>query len=338
MKILVINIKYLGDLIVSTPGLRALRLAEPDAEIVFLLRKGFEEVLANNPNIDRIIAFDPGMKGNSSLKKYNDGIKFINKIRDEKFNVVIALHPGDRTAFWSWFSSAELTIAPRKQSFGFLFNRPVDVEEDSISYLEYYNKIFEAYIGKTFQNKTEFFITKSEQKWADDFLADQLIVPADILIGIHPGASEPTKIWKSENFVKLIQRLHRKENVKVLLIEGPQDKMVCDEISDRLESDTFVRFKSTGINKTAALLKNCKLFITHDTGTRHLSMAIETPVLALLPDDNLKFWNFYNGSSNHHSLIGKRYIANQNSKEVSHLDGISVDSVFAKIGEVLNLW
>lgn len=338
MKILVINIKYLGDLIVSTPGIRALRKAQPDAEIVFLVRKEFKAVLENNPNLDRIITFDPGMKGNSSLKKYNDGIKFINKIRDEKFDVVIALHPGDRIAFWSWFSGAKLRIAPGKQSFEFLFNKLVDVREDSISYLEYYNKIFETFIGKIDSAKTEFFISAADVKWANDFLTANNVDHVDTLIGIHPGASEPTKVWQSKNFAELIVRLHDKENIKLLLIEGPQDKNICSEIAAQLNNNIIIRFTSTEIAKTAALINKCKLFITHDTGTRHLSIAVETPVLALLPEDNLRYWNFYNDLSIHHSLIGKRYIAGQNSGEKSFLDGIPVDSVYCKAGEILKLW
>ena len=229
-------------------------------------------------------------------------------------------------------------IAPRKQSFGFLFNRLVDVEEDTISYLEYYNRIFEAYIGKACPTKTEFFIPKPEEKWADDFLIENKIASNNIIIGIHPGASEPTKIWKSENFVDLINHLNEKEYITVLLIEGPQDKNICDEISQKLNNKTYIRFTSTGITKTAALIKKCKLFITHDTGTRHLSVAVETPVLALLPEDNLKYWNFYNALRNYHSLIGRRYIADQNSQRIAYLDGISVNDVYQKVGEILKLW
>ena len=338
MKILVINIKFLGDLIVSTPGLRALRKAKPQDEIVFLLRKGFVDVLADNPNIDRIITFDPGMKGNSGLQKFNQGIEFIKKIRDEKFDVVIALHPGDRIAFWSWFSGAKLSIAPRKQSFGFLFNKPVYVEEDSISYLEYYNKIFESYIGKIDSTKTEFFIPEKDETWADNFLADSNVKTDNILIGIHPGASEPTKIWQSKNFVELINRLRENENIKVLLIEGPQDKNVFEEIKDKLDNQDFILFQSTCITKTAALIRKCNLFITHDTGTRHLSVAVETPVLALLPEDNLKYWNFYNQNDLHYYLIGKRYIPDQNSGGNAFLDGITVDEVYGKACEILKLW
>ena len=132
--------------------------------------------------------------------------------------------------------------------------------------------------------------------------------------------------------------LNKKENVKVLMIEGPQDSVVCEEIKNKLADQNLILFNSTGINKTAALVKKCNLFITHDTGTRHLSVAVETPVLALLPEDNLKYWNFYEQNNLHYSLIGKRFIPDQNSEEKAFLDGISVKEVYQKVGEILKLW
>jgi ADP-heptose:LPS heptosyltransferase len=336
MKILVINIKYLGDLIVSTPGLNALRKAKPEAEIVFLLRKGFEDVLKNNPNINRIITFDPSLKGNSGFKKIAAGIKLIKKIRDEKFDVVIAFHPGDRTAFWAWFSGAKTRIAPYKQNFGSLFNRRVKVSEDSISYLEYYNQIISAFIGKFDSTGTEFFIPGEDEIWADNFLKENNFSREKKIIGIHPSASEPTKIWPVVKFVELIRKLIS-NNVEVLLIEGPQDKSICEKIKSAFAGNEIKFFRSEKISQTAALIKKCNLFITHDTGTRHLSVAVKTPVLALLPEDNLKFWNFYDGINYHHSIIGKRYIEQKDFQRTGFLDGISVNEVYEKAAGLIEL-
>ena len=336
MKILLINIKYLGDLIVSTPGLNALRKAKPEAEIVFLLRKGFEDVLQNNPNINKIISFDPSLKGNSGFKKIAAGIKFIKKIRDEKFDVVIALHPGDRTAFWAWFSGAKTRIAPYKQSFGSLFNRRIKVSEDSISYLDYYNQIISAFIGKFDSTGTEFFIPAKDEIWADNFLKENNFSGDKKTIGIHPGASEPTKIWPAVKFIELIRKLINSGS-EIFLIEGPQDKLICEKIKSAFAGNELKYFRSEKISQTAALIKKCNLFITHDTGTRHLSVAVETPVLALLPEDNLAYWNFYDQISYHHSLIGKRYIEENDSQRTGFLDGISVNEVFEKAAGLLEL-
>ncbi len=337
MKILLINIKYLGDLIVSTPGIRALRKHEPNAQIVFLLRKGYEEVLANNPNVDKIISFDAGMKGNSGFDKIIEGIKFIKKIRNEKFNVVISMHPGDRTAFWAWFSGAKIRIAPLKQSFSFLFNRKVKVDEDSISYLNYYNRIIEEYTGSIENTRTEFFTFENDEQWAGQFLSENGIAENNIIIAIHPGASEPTKIWPADSFIELINKLKKNKNIKIVLVEGPQDKIICESIYSKFTGNEIVNISSAGISKTCALLKRCNLLITHDTGTRHLAVAVQTPVLALVPEDNLSFWNFYHDIESYSFITGKRFVEEINSKRTGFLSGISANEVYKKTIDILKL-
>lgn len=338
MKILVINIKYLGDLIVSSPGIRSLRKTYPDSEIVLLLRKGFKPVYKNNPYVSRIITFDPELKGNSSLKKIIEGLRFIKELRAEKFDTVIVLHPGDRAAFWAWFTGAKKRIAPLKQSFSFLFNNKISVEEDSMSYLEYYNKLISGADVQIDSDRTEVFVSDDDEKWTADYLNNNTIYSDNILIGIHPGASEPSKIWKSENFVQLINKLLANQGLKIILFEGPQDKAVCSEIKNKFDGEKNIYFVNTDILKVAALIKKCNLFISHDTGTRHLAVAVQTPVLALIPEDYEKCWNFYSEINNHFTIFGKRNFRQSDLNVRPFLDGISVEVVYKRVGELLKLW
>lgn len=331
MKILVINIKYLGDLIITTPALRALRNSYLDAEIIVMVRNGFEDVFKYNPDVDGIISFNPQIKGKKSIKKLIEGIKFFSKIQKEKFDVVIALHPGDRIAFLSWLSRAKIRIAPRKQNFSFLFNKKVDVLEDSISYIDYYSKIVESFNVKVGSKETEFFISEKEIKWAEEFFINNSLNGKEVLC-IHPGASEPSKVWKKENFIELINLLKQKSSLKILLISGPADIQICNSILSETHDVTF--YYSESILNTAALLKKSSLLLTHDTGTRHLAVALKVPVLALMPDDNSKCWDFYSEADKHYSLIGQR-IKNDNE---SFLSNIKVEQVYDEIGEILNLW
>lgn len=333
MKILIVNIKFLGDLIVSTPALRSLRKKYPDAEIVIIVRKEFEDVLKYNPYINRIILFDAKIKGNKGIENFIKGIKFIKKIREEKFDVFIALHPGDRISFWAWFSKAKIRIAPSKQSFSFLINRKVDVYENTISYLEYYNQIVSTFGVQIDSNKTEFFIPKEDEIWAEQYFQNYEL-NKKLVVCIHPGASEPSKIWPSENFVNLINLLKAHSEIKILLISGPKDREICSVILNSFNDKSLMFYNSFSILKTAALIKKCALLITHDTGTRHLAVALRVPVLALLPEDNSDCWNFYSSVSNHYSLIGERiYLQNK-----SFLGNIEMDDVYKKIGEILSLW
>lgn len=331
-----INIKYLGDLVVSTPGIRSLSKAYPDSEVVLLVRKGFESIFEKNPFIKKIISFDPELKGNSSVKKFLAGLSFIINLRREKFDVVIVLHPGDRTAFWAWCSGAKIRIAPANQSFSFLFNRKIYVEENSISYLDYYNRIISS-LGVTIDsNRTEIFLPGKELNYAKNFFKRNNFDENNIIVGIHPGASEPSKIWKTENFIQLINKLLCNNLIRIIVFEGPQDKKACSVLFNEFSNNTKIAFLKTDIMKVAAVISRCNLFIVNDTGTRHVSVAVGTPVLALMPQDYEKCWSFYTEETKHYILTGKRILDSHNSKPF--LDGITAEEVYNYAGKILKLW
>jgi heptosyltransferase II len=334
-KILVIATKFLGDLVISAPGIGALRKKFPSAKITLLVRNEYENVLVNNPNINRIISFDFGIRDEGFFKRFVEEISFWKKIRKEKFDTVISLQPGDRIAFLAWISGAKYRVAPRKQSFSFLFNLLVDVEEDSIGYLEYYNNIISAFIQGPINSKPEFFLSVENINWAEEFLRLNSFSKQEMIIAIHPGASEPTKIWPSKNYSELIKEILKIDKTKALIIEGPKEEKIIEEILSEIGNGKVVVYKSEDINKTAALLKRSKLLIANDTGTRHLSVALGTPVIALMPIDNKKCWNFYSKQDEHYAIFGKRFIPTLESNQNPFLDSISVDVVLNKIKEIL---
>jgi len=334
VKILVIATKFFGDLIVSTPGLKYLRQKYPHAEIVLLVRSEYENVLRNNPNINRIISFDFSIRNKKLFERISAELSFWKRIRNEKFDVVISLQPGDRIAFLAFISGAKIRIAPRKQSFWFLFNKRVEVYEDTISYLDYYNKLISAFTNEPVNYKTEFFISEGNEQWAEVFLRKNNLESDDTLVVIHPGASEPTKIWQSKNYAELIDEILSINKTKVLLIAGPKEENVVEDISGRVKSKNVFFYNSQDINLTAALIKRGRLFISNDTGTRHLAVSLNIPVIALMPDDNQNCWNFYDESDNHFVITGKRFFP---EGEQPYLGNISVEDVFIKLKNILNI-
>ena len=334
-KILVIATKFLGDLIISTPCLESLRKKFPSAEIVLLVRSEYENVLKYNPDVDRIISFDFGIRNKNLAGRIAEELSFWKKIINERFDTIISLQPGDRIAFLAWISGAKNRIAPRKQGFMFLFNILVDVEEDSISYLDYYNQIVSAYTGEPVKGKPKFFVPEENNNWAKEFYNSNGFSENEIIIAVHPGASEPTKIWPTKNYIELINELLKNDEIKILLIEGPKEEKIVEEISKELNSKNVAVYKSDDINKTAALLKQCKLLVANDTGTRHLSVALEIPVIALMPIDNKKCWGFYDDSDKHYAIWGERYFPASGLKDDSFLNSIPVDAVLKKVKEIL---
>jgi ADP-heptose:LPS heptosyltransferase len=328
--ILIINTKYLGDLIVCTPVLRALRKSFPGSSITILVRQEYKTVLAGNPNIDEILSFDFAIKKMKGLARLKAEWNFVKVLRSKKFDAVISLQSGDRYTEWTYLSGAKVRVAPRNQSLSFLISKKVDVYEDTISYLDYYLKIAEAFHAVSDAKKTDFYLDEKFKGWFSDFNSKNKITNDDVLVGIHAGASEPSKIWPLGKFIQLIERLSKISKVKIIMFAGPAESKLFAGLKTSLNFITADT--SEDIQQLAWLLNSCKLFIANDSGARHIAAALNIPAITLFPEDKLSCWKFYEELNNQYFIIGKRKTDNPQNM---FLDCIEVDVVFQKAKEIL---
>jgi len=116
-KILVIKLRHIGDVLLTTPVFKALKENFPQAHISALVNKGTEAVVENNPFIDQIITFDRGIKRLNALRRFSEELKFLRKIRKMQFDTTIDLTGGDRAAIISFLSGAKLRIGMKAKGF-----------------------------------------------------------------------------------------------------------------------------------------------------------------------------------------------------------------------------
>ena len=332
-KILVINTKYLGDLIVCTPALRALRKSFPDASISILVREEYKTVLAGNPNIDEILSFDFSWKKITGVARLKAEFDFVKFFREKKFDAVISLQSGDRYTEWSFLSGASIRVAPKKQSMSFLLTEKVEVYEDTISYLDYYLKIVGAFGASEDGKETEFYLDSKFSAWYSEFNSKNEIFGNDILVGIHPGASEPSKMWHFEKYIMLIDRFFSNDKIKIIMFAGPAEKMIMKSYSNYFGKRVIFADTSEDIQQLAWLISECRLFIANDSGARHIAAALNIPTITLFPEDKISCWKFYNEDDDQHFIIGNRNMTDSNNM---FLDGIEVDTVFNKAKEILS--
>jgi heptosyltransferase II len=331
-KILVINTKYLGDLIVSTPALRALRRSYPSASISLLVRSIYAGVLKGNPNVDEIIGFDFSIKKWGGLKRLKAEYGFVKQLRRRNFDTVISLQAGDRYTQWAFLCGAKRRIGPGKQNMSFLLTDKVAVYEDTISYLDYYLELALAGGAKENGKKTEFVFDGSGNDWLNGFLTRHGIVNNDTIVGIHPGAGEPARIWPLENFIALINRLLENKKLKVILILGPGELNIADRFNSGFSERVIIADTSESIQNLALLIRKSDLFISHDSGAHHLAAALDVPSITLMPEDKITTWKFYDELKSQHFLIGKK---NSTDPENQFLDLIDPSTVYSKAIEIL---
>jgi len=296
-KILVFSLKYLGDVIVETPALRALDERFPDAEISVALWTGYEDVLRGNPHVDNILPID--------FEKCNffDDVKVFWMLRKLKFDMVVSFEPDDRESLWAFFCGAKRRIAPAYQPFEFLWNVRVPIREDTMEYDDYYCEIIRAAGAPVASKKTEIFVSDEAAHWAEIFLR-QIPPGKQYLIGIHPGAREPNRRWSPKKFAEIIARLSARGDVITIVLCGRGEKKISDEIKSHLNvSDSVTFTEALTIQTTAALMRQCTVCITNDSAPRHIAAAVRTRTIATMPRSKVPYWTLYN-PQDHALLVG----------------------------------
>lgn len=316
----------------STAAIRAIKQSFPDSVIALLVRSEYKDVLLGNKYIDGIITYDLSIKKIKGWERLKTEFNFVKYLRDKKYDAVVSLQAGDRYVFWSFFSGAKVRVAPIENNFGFLLTTKAKVFEEKISYLDYYLKIAEAFGAEIVTKKLDFTPDEKYRNWVEEFLFTKKILPQDKIIGIHPGASEPTKMWPIENYLQLVDIISKDVNTKVILFLGPMEKKKSI-FNDVLKNKVVVADTSESIQHLAWLLSKCGLLICNDSGARHLAAALKTPTITLFPDDKLIPWKFYTEEEKQFFILGKRNTSNPGKP---FLDSITVEDVFHKVKEILS--
>jgi heptosyltransferase-2 len=339
----------LGDLLLMTPAIRAVRESYPSARISILIKQEFREVFEHNGDMDEILTYNSrALHDTTRWKRLREELRILRLLRGRRFDVAIAFYPEDRTAWWAFLCGARYRVGQSRQPFRFLLNIRVDGEEKKAGVREYFLETVRAISAETSSRQTTFRLSQGEESWARGFIQSHGLDGAKVLVGVHPGASGRYKIWPPENFVAVIEELRRSDDTEVLLFQGPDDEEVVRQITDRMNRPPIVARIGDNLGHLAALMKLCRLCIVADSGPRHLAAAISTPTVGIFRKTHVPAWSIY-GKEEGHVVVesdlpcphcpGKKCgdkIPGGQTFGAYCLHSIPVDTVLSKVREMTN--
>ena len=279
-KILIIHPGGIGDLIMFIPALKILRKNLPQAGIdifiPFSLPDG--DILKQNNLVNRIFRF------NLAQKNFFKKIKFIYKLRKEKYNLSImpsAVGPL-KGGILSFLIGAKTRIGERREgkiSAGYTHTCFLDKQKHAI----------ESNIDllKTIGLETNYASPFLEFEKEPAFLS-QNNLKDKTLIGFHPGAGKMRRylLWDKDNFVKLGQKiLENYKDVCLIIFQGPEERDICAYIKNRIKENAFLA-SDLSLKDTAALINACKIFIASDSGLGHLAATTRTNIISIFGPSN----------------------------------------------------
>ena len=279
--ILIVRTDRIGDVILTTPAIAALRQAYPNARLTIMVTPATREIVEDNPHLDEVIVYD--QKG--AHKGVRGFFKFINYLRQQKFDLAIVYHTKKRFNLICFLAGIPNRVGFKNNKFGFLLTHPIKDTRplgDKHEY-EYCLEVLK-YLGVDAQVRDLFFpLHQDSEFWAEDFLRQNDLRARDSqkLIAVHPGASCISKRWLPERFAELIDKLFWHYDAKIILVGGPETISISESIKLKLKNPVLDVTGQTTVSQLASLLKRCHLLISNDSGPVHVAAAVNTPVISI---------------------------------------------------------
>ena len=286
--ILVIKLRYLGDVLLATPVFRALRERFPDARLTVAVSRGTEDILKGNPDLDEILVVErTGLAGQ---------FRFVQELRRRRFDCVVDLTDGDRSAALAFCSGAPVRIGLNVEHRwrGLLCTQVVTPRAEAIHRIEHDLETLRPLGIEPKAGRPVLHISREEEAEAarllDDVAGEPLSGGAKPLVMFQPGARYWFKAWPAERFSALVDRLAGKYSCRVLIGGDPKERQLAETIRAQAASKPVVLAGRTTVRQYAAILKRCILFVGNDNGPMHMAAALGVPVVAFFGPSNPAEW------------------------------------------------
>ncbi len=281
-RILVRAPTWVGDVVMSTPALRALRAGHPGAEIVVAGRPSIADLVRGLPSVDRFLPA-PGA-GLKPLVAYAAGL------RAESFDWAVLLPDSARAAVGPFLARIPVRAGYARDALrrALLTHALPPPQEGGkrvpISMIERYQRITRTLGCADAGVETEVPVVPDARSRLERRLAAAGIKPEDLLLVVAPGASfGESKLWPPEHFATACDRLGRERGLVTVLAPGPGEEPIAAEIVARMATSAVnLVDPPTTLAELVALEQRATLVLANDTGPRHIAVALGRPVIAML--------------------------------------------------------
>ena len=310
----------IGDMVLSTAALKALRRVYPDARITVLASERNYEILNHNPSVDEILIYK--------------GIPwFIREIRPRGYDLVIDpfLTYELRQAFMTWLAGGKYRIGFEESGREVFFNVKGPAASQPKQMVDHLLDLAETAGGKRKGCEPEIFLSDTEIQWANKALAGKGIGADAIIIAIHPGAHYPSQRWPAERFGELARRILAQCEAKVILLGSRDEQTLLDEVEE-IAGEGVHAFSRLRLRELMALISKCDLFICNNSGPLHIASALKVSTISMLGPTVTPLWLPY-GENN--VVLNKEPSCSPcnraNCKDHECMESITVDEVLEEV-------
>jgi heptosyltransferase-2 len=284
-RLLIRSTNWIGDAIMTTPAVCAIRRNFPGARITMLAKPWVAPVFDHSPHVDEVLVYD----ANGRHHGVGGTIRLARDLRARRFDAAILLQNAIEAALIAFMAGIPKRIGFDTDARRLLLTHPVRCTRaiKSIHQTGYYLKILEGVGLAGGDAILELHLNPEDRRRADHILAEAGIASKRPIVGLNPSATYgPSKQWFPERYAALGDLLHEAFNATIVIFGGPSDRDLGQHISGLMRAPVFDLSARTNLGEAMALIDRCDAFVTNDSGLMHVAAALNTPLVAIFASTN----------------------------------------------------
>jgi len=319
-RVLVVRLRSIGDTVLATPSLMALRKFLPEAQIDILLEDWVAPVLEGFDAVDNVLTFSRSGK--------KSRIETALRLRRNDYDIAFNFHGGTTATFFVRASGAKHRAGYKEYRYNFLYNHLLSSSSDfwqkehthsaeqQLALLGFVgvpvfdkpksrlavtekalDSLKEKFTAKTRRNAefSQSFFQAIEAN-SPRFSAESSRLGGENFALIHPAAAFDSKQWSTENFARVAEFLFEK-NLNTIAVAAPKEREVLENLK-RYSDAPILTFDDLTLPEITALASRAKIFVGNDSGIAHIAAAVETPSVVIFGSSNINHWRPWTNAPN----------------------------------------
>jgi len=285
-KVLVVRLRSIGDTVLATPSLYALRRLLPHAQLDVLLEDWVAPVLEGSKIVDNIITIKRG--SNSSR------VRVAQQMRAARYDVAYNLHGGTTATLLTRASGATHRVGYASYQYARLHNHlspPSSLlwgREKTHSVEQQLALLGWTGVPVTDRPPTQLSITEPVAVSVEELLRGAGVNENESFAVIHPAAAFATKQWATDHFARVAEHLSARGLV-VVSITAPSEANIADALKTN-SAAPVITFTNLSLPQVAALNARARMFVGNDSGIAHIAAAVKVPSVVIFGSSNVEHW------------------------------------------------
>lgn len=288
------RLRSIGDTVLATPSLIALRRFLPDAQIDVLLEDWIAPLLEDFDAVDNIISFKK-----DDLKSRLQTAKLI---RQNRYDVAFNLHGGTTATFFVRASGAKYRVGFADYQYSFLYTHraasPLEFWQTEHAHSAEQQLALLGSVGVPVKDKpkSHLAVTPTASNSVNKKLKSQIPNRKSQIALLHPVAAFDTKQWATENFARIAEFLSQKD-FQIVAVATKKEREVLDKLKSLAKVPIGI-FDDLTLPEITALASKAKVFIGNDSGIAHIAAAVSAPSVVIFGSSNINHWRPWTNAPN----------------------------------------